>query len=405
MLHSLRTALLACTGVFLAAPGVDAQTRWQFEDLAPPVGVGAREPNLALAPDGSLLLSWMERNAEVTAVRMARFVDGTWQAPETITISEDLFVNWADFPSVAAFADGTLVAHWLQSTQRFSYDYDVSLSFSDGSGNGWSTPFAPYADNTEAQHGFVSLLPIGPDIMAVWLDGRAYDGASMEPGAIVDGMQLRTTTLSPDGQITQDTALDFMTCSCCQTAAALAGDDLLVVYRDRTEAEIRDISLVALRDGVWSDPQPVHDDGWELSGCPVNGPAIDARDAEVIVAWFTAANDEPSVQIAFSSDAGVTFSDAARIDGGAPEGRVDADMLDDGRALVSWLEWSGTEEVLFLCEVNANGCDAPQVVATNPNGGSMNFPRMVALGDTIFLALTYPMPDGTDTIRVLRSTE
>lgn len=149
-------------------------------------------------------------------------------------------------------------------------------------------------------------------------------------------MQLRTTTLSPDGQITQDTALDFMTCSCCQTAAALAGDDLLVVYRDRTEAEIRDISLVALRDGVWSDPQPVHDDGWELSGCPVNGPAIDARDEEIIVAWFTAANDEPAVQVSFSSDAGVTFGDAVRIDGGAPEGRVDAVMLDDGRARVSW---------------------------------------------------------------------
>lgn len=69
------------------------------------------------------------------------------------------------------------------------------------------------------------------------------------------------------------------------------------------------------------------------------------------------------------------------------------------------MEWSDTEEVLFLFEVDVNGCDSPQIVATNPNGGSMNFPRMVALSDTIFLALTYPMPDGTDTIRVLRSTE
>ena len=59
-------------------------------------------------------------------------------------------------------------------------------------------------------------------------------------------------------------------------ALACVNTACVPVYRDRTEAEIRDIAIVRLVDGIWSDPALVSADGWEIAGCPVNGPAIDS---------------------------------------------------------------------------------------------------------------------------------
>ena len=178
---------------------------------------------------------------------------------------------------------------------------------------------------------------------------------------------------------------------------------MLVVYRDRSEGEIRDISLVRLSEGRWSVPVSVHEDNWELSGCPVNGPSIAAYDREVVVAWFTGAGDVPAVKVAFSSDAGASFYDAIRIDEGEPSGRVGALMLDNGTALISWVEWQGADEVLLVCRATPDGCDGPHRLAVNSEGNSINFPQIAATPDGLYVAWTQPLPNGRDTIRMMRS--
>ncbi len=363
----------------------------------------AREPSLYAMQDGRLLMSWVEGSGASTAVKVAILANGTWGTPNTVTAARDIFVNWADFASVSAFKDGTLIAHWLQTSAHSTYDYDVRITLSQDDGETWSAPFAPHGDGTQTQHGFVTLMPLDNEVVAVWLDGRAYGKNLADDRAIPDHMQLRAAFISSDGTATADTALDFATCSCCQTAAANSNETLLVAYRDRSKAEIRDISIVRLSDGHWSEPASVHEDGWELSGCPVNGPAIAAHDRSVVVAWFTAANDIPAVNIAFSEDSGVSFGDAVRIDRGAPLGRVDTLMLEDGSALVSWVEWDGPNEIILICRVTTDGCTGSQRLAVNIEGSSVNFPQMAATTEDIYIAWTQPLPDGTDTIRMVRS--
>ena len=46
---------------------------------------------------------------------------------------------------------------------------------------------------------------------------------------------------------------------------------VLAIYRDRTETERRDIASRRLQ-GNWTVSQPVGVDGWQINGCPVNGP-------------------------------------------------------------------------------------------------------------------------------------
>lgn len=398
----MKWILVCLAGALCISWATFAQDAPAFEEVALPVGSGAQEPSLFSADDGRLLMSWTEAFGTGFAVKLAILANGTWGPPRTITSSGDLFVNWADFPSVAAFADGTLMAHWLQKTGPSEYAYDVNIAFSMDDGETWSVPIAPHPSGTGTQNGFVTLVPADDRMVAIWLDGRASESDDAAEGAIPGAMQLRAAVLSSDGKAARDVALDHMTCSCCHTAAAMAGDDLIVVYRDRTPAEIRDISAVRMSKGVWSDPISVHDDNWEISGCPVNGPSIAAHDNRVLVAWFTGADDVPAVKIARSADGGRSFGDAIRIDRGSPVGRVDTLMLEDGSGLVSWVEWTGNDETLLLCHLRADGCLSTWEVAVNSSNNSMNFPQIAATSEGFYIAWTHPLADGGDTIRMLR---
>ena len=76
----------------------------------------------------------------------------------------------------------------------------------------------------------------------------------------------------------------------------------VAAYRDRSEAEIRDIAVRRLVGGEWSEPVHVGEDNWEIRGCPVNGPALAARGEDVAIAWFTGAGGTAKVSVAFSAD-------------------------------------------------------------------------------------------------------
>src|SRR5918995_1514637 len=129
-------------------------------------------------------------------------------------------------------------------------------------------------------------------------------------------MSLVHTTLDSDGRLGPETVLDGRVCDCCQTDAAQAQGATVVVYRDRSEKEVRDMSIVRFVEGRWLPPRPLASDGWEINGCPVNGPAIAAVGADVAVAWFAAPADKPRVMVAFSTDSGATFGSPIRADEG-----------------------------------------------------------------------------------------
>ena len=63
-------------------------------------------------------------------------------------------------------------------------------------------------------------------------------------------MTLRSAVLDWHGRIAEAHELDALTCSCCQTDSARVGKRTLVVYRDRSDDQVRDIALVALIVGM-----------------------------------------------------------------------------------------------------------------------------------------------------------
>ena len=108
-----------------------------------PAGPGAGEPWLFVEPDGELLMSWLEPTAEGHALRFAVLDGDQWGPVRSVTSRPDLFVNWADFPSVIRLPDESLVAHWLQRTGPDTYSYGVRLAHSSDDGVSWSWPISP----------------------------------------------------------------------------------------------------------------------------------------------------------------------------------------------------------------------------------------------------------------------
>lgn len=366
-----------------------------LEALPSPAGPGAAEPNLDVGPDGRVHMSWLEphETGQGHVLKVSSLAGSAWSQPNAVRSGRDFFVNWADFPSVLSLGGGRLVAHWLQRTGSATYAYGVRMAFSKDGGRNWSAPLTPHTDSSNTEHGFVSLWrnARGDGVEAVWLDGRKYDRSGNDPS---NEMSLATAAFTLDGRVSlAERMLDGRVCDCCQTSVAVTSKGPVIVYRDRSADEIRDIGVVRrVGPNRWTEPVAVHDDGWKINACPVNGPSIAARGDDVAVAWFTAARNTPMVRVAFSRDAGATFAAPIRVDEGQPAGRVDVELTRDGAALVSWIERTGGDTAAVrLRRVERGGrSGAPTTIATSSAARASGFPRMVVAGNDAIFAWTVP---------------
>jgi hypothetical protein len=218
-------------------------------------------------------------------------------------------------------------------------------------------------------------------------------GAHAHAGHGQGDMTLRYATLRPRGdsfEVEAETLLDARVCECCQTSAAVTSEGPVVVYRDRSDEERRDIAIVRLRGRRWTKPATVHADNWRVESCPVNGPSVAAAGRRVAVAWFTMGDDaRPRVRLAFSRDAGATFGRAVEVSDADPVGRADVLLLEDGGAVVSWIERTEGGAQLRARRVRADG-SAGATLAVAPSGAarSSGFPQMIRSGGTLVFAWT-----------------
>lgn len=306
------------------------------ERLAVPAAAGSLGPALAAGPDDELVLSWMEPVGDEHRLVWSRLDDG-WSQPGVVARGGDWFVNWADFPSVVPLADGLWAAHWLVSQPAGGYAYDVYLSVSADGGRSWSEPLIPHRDGTASEHGFVSLFAHPAGFGALWLDGRKTMGEAVADDVAATGMTLRAATFTPALDRADEAEIDGLVCDCCQTDVALAASGPVAAYRDRSTDEIRDISVARLVNGAWEPGRVLGGEGWELHGCPVNGPAVAARGDDVAVAWFTASSGEARVRVARSRDSGESFGEPVDVATSDNYGRAQVVLLEDGALAVSWL--------------------------------------------------------------------
>jgi hypothetical protein len=226
--------------------------------------------------------------------------------------------------------------------------------------------------------GFLSFLP----------DRQSFGAAYLSPPEKeVSGhiKTLRFAEFGPHGNVVTDAVVDTDVCSCCPTATAMTSNGPVIVYRDHRPDETRDISIVRRVGPQWLAPQTVSVDGWQINGCPSDGPALAAKGEQLVVAWFTHARNIPQVKVAFSNNSGQDFTPAIRVDASSPVGRADVQLVDKSSAVVSWIEKpSGAGARVCVRRVSSSGqMGEVQSVGLVAEGRSAGFPKIRVVGSRL----------------------
>jgi hypothetical protein len=344
------------------------------------------------------LMSWVEKvDDSTTQLKYARLINGEWNEPQLILQGRDWFINWADFPAIAE-NNGHLISHVLKKSSKETFSYDVRLNVLAKGDSQWATDIQLHSDATKTEHGFVTTLPYKEDSFFItWLDGRNTSSSSHDDhnGA----MTIRAAEVSSKGTVSNEALLDDRTCDCCQTTASITTNGPVVIYRDRSEEEVRDMSIVRLVNGEWTTPKSIYNDNWQIKGCPVNGPKSAAIANNLVVAWFTAANIEAKVKVVFSSDGGESFEEPIRIGKSNVMGRVDIALIDSENAIVSWMETIDEEAQIMGVKVHKSGKIAiPVIISRLDASRKTGFPQMELVGDKVHFAWT-ELSDDITTIK------
>lgn len=389
-LKNVMQAMSIAASMTLASPGAQAGNA-EVLMMQAPVGENSSLSRLVTDAKGRVHLSWVTSNDEVSTLYYATFANDEWGDAELIAQGDDWFINWADFPSLVV-NDNSMAAHWLRLSSDGTYDYDVNATFYTRKTQSWGEAITIHKDGVSAEHGFVSMLPMSEGRTFIsWLDGRktVKDTIASAGDATSGGMTLRAGIFDRDGKTLHDWELDGLTCDCCQTSAAMSASGPIVVYRDRSDHEVRDIYITRFFADKWSAPVPVFSDDWVVAGCPVNGPAVAAKGSMTAVVWFSAKDDQPKVKLAISQNEGESFNAPVLVANASTNGRVGITILESGNIAVSWLATNGSDAQLKLALYRPQGdlLNTVRVADTKASRRS-GFPVITSAGNDVYVTWT-----------------
>ena len=349
-----------------------------FSQIENPAGRDSLAPTISAGPKGELILSWLESHAPQMWLRYSEWQGRGWGPVQTV-VQRSNFDTYAEAPSIVqALQSGALLAVWAEKKKEGNKQGNYLLcAVSRDHGKTWSEPRRVHTDASISEHSFSSVVAneTGGATM-VWLDARDYSAEKR--------YRLMSAEISSTGKVSDETTIDADVCTCCPTSLTRTSKGLLTVYRGHNADQIRDTMSARKVGEAWDKPSRVRAEDWKINGCPVNGPTVNGRDNEAAVVWFTAKDDKPQVENAFSSDGGQTFGDAHLLDspkdGSRPIGHITAALLPDGKQLVVWIRQSGGGAQLVTQEITKDGATSELKVVTKGAARALGYPHMDVSG-------------------------
>jgi hypothetical protein len=267
---------------------------------------GELPPRVAVTADAIVVL-WTSRGAS-TSIEIARSSDGGRTFSPGTSLQAAGAAGDRGWPSLSIGSDGVAHAFWL--------DHRGLAAARDGG--------KPAAGKPVGQHG---------------AGHETHDGAALaQKSAIYHASFGRTASA--------ERSIAPGVCYCCKTATATgAGGRVDAAWRHVYPGNIRDIAFASSSDGgqTFSAPSRVSEDGWQIAGCPDDGPAMAVdRKGVVHLVWPTViggATPEGALFYATSSD-GRSFSPRVRLQtlGSAHPTHPQIAVDGAGRVVVAWDE-------------------------------------------------------------------
>jgi hypothetical protein len=258
-------------------------------------------------------------------------------------------------------------------------------------------------------------LAVGPDgtARALWLDHRGL-AVKRPPAAhagVHDGVAMAQRSAlyfaSAAGRPSGEREVARGVCYCCKTALAIGADGVIyAAWRHVYPGNIRDIAFAVSRDGgrTFSAPARVSEDGWEIHGCPDDGPAIAVDGKGIVhVVWPTVVRRGKDLEGALfyaSTTDGKRFTPRMRIATlGGPKPSHPQLVVQGGRVVVAWDEQHGGRRVAAV-RAWRPGTGQPVIEMLNA-GGAGSYPVLAATDGGIVAAWTSGA-SGASTIAVGR---
>ena len=380
ILNVLASISFSCCVAGCHSNRAESLTNGSLREIKSPAAMESFSPRVIARSDGSAILSWLEPQGDsAAALRFSVWRKEAWSEPTTIAAARSFSRHPSESPGVVSLSDRNLIAYWSQKPANEkipTQEVDVYFSVSTDRGAHWTSPTLASRPGTGEESSYPSAAPVDEKHAAlIWLDGANWTKQKR--------VALMSRTVHLDGSATEATVIDPDTCTCCPTSLVRAGSGLVAAYRGHTPENIRDISLLRNVSGRWSQPKVVHADHWHFAGCPVNGPHLDATEKRAVITWFTAAQNQPTVNIAFSDDGGANFSPPIRVDEGNPFGRAQAVLIPGHSAVAFWLErFSGTTRLLARTVHDDGMMETPIEVS---HGSDLGYPQAARGSDSILV--------------------
>ena len=379
-LHVFASISLSCliAGCHLSRAG--SLTIHSLREIKSPAARESFSPGATAGSDGSAILSWLEPQGDTAAtLQFSVWRKEGWSEPATIAAGRPFSRHPSESPGVIALSDKNLIAYWSQKPpdeKGDTQEVDVFFAVSTDRGEHWTAPTLANVAGTHEESSYPSAAATdGTHAALIWLDGTNWTKQKR--------ITLMSRTVQSDGSASAATVLDSDTCTCCPTSLVHTDSGLIAAYRGHTPANIRDISLLRNDQGHWSQPHIAYADNWHFAGCPVNGPHLDADRDRTVIVWFTAAQDQPVVELAFSKDGGANFSAPIRVDEGNAIGRAQVALLPGHSAVAFWLEhFSGMTRLLARAVHEDGVIETPIEVS---RGSDLGFPHTARVADGILI--------------------
>lgn len=333
---TLRTGLAAATLVLTLATPAVAQDAAADAVRVNETGHKAQAPEIAVGPDGSVHLVWIDENTApqehaehghshmaATNLFYARSSDGgrSFGAPVRLNAKDgDVWGFSVSKPRVVVGQNGTVHVFYPGNDVNPTNGKPEAVALYTRSTDGGKTFSAPQrlnamgtTDASEFVHGglthahvFGTLAVDGKGaVYALWIDTRDM-AKSTDSGKVFMAVSRDDgKTFEKDREI-----LPADVCPCCQLTAFVDAAGKLYVGSRQVDQKYRDSTVTVSSDGgrTFAARRRVVGTRWEIEGCPLKPTSIVARGKQVIAAYYTGAENPGGAYIVRSSDGGATWS-------------------------------------------------------------------------------------------------
>lgn len=288
---------------------------------------------------------------------------------------EEIAVDGENRPKIAVARDGTVMLSWIQILPQKMRAANVRFVRSTDAGAHFSRPVTLNDDNRITSHRFHSMAADGAGrVIVAWLDARDRDSAK-EAGGEFTGVSVYSIQSADNGAtFTPNHLSQAHTCECCRTAMTFSKEGPVVMWRDIFNTNTRDFVIAHMDTGK---VRRATDDEWEINACPHNGGGIasDTSLNRLHLVWFT--NGKTRQGIFYKYIDGHRESVSIPIGNAATQANYPSVAVRGQKVFVSWREFDGNTYTAYLMHSTDGGLSWSTPEPAMRSASATDFPLVV----------------------------